>query len=256
MAGYVNYCTVLDFMFLLFDRSSGRGFIVMIKPVAVIDYSVDGLSGELISSWLKVSSVIVKVAAGEQFPAVSPDDFSAVIHSGSSLSIVEDASFMDGAIAFVNRSIEEGVPQMGICYGHQLLARATGGLVSVSKCSSVEIGWRDVDFLPAWPVEGLSGKKAVWQSHYDCVIRLPGGSEITATNNHTGIQAFVNRDMKLFGTQFHPEFDRKKGNECFAKDSELFKKNSIDLEKVLASGPGFSTGEIIFDHFLRTFRQE
>ncbi|MCK5131610.1 MAG: gamma-glutamyl-gamma-aminobutyrate hydrolase family protein [Candidatus Sabulitectum sp.] len=224
------------------------------KPVAVVDYSVDGLSGGLISSWLKVPSIAVRVVEGERFPSISPDDFSAVIHSGSSHSIVEDASFMEGAIIFVQRSVEAGVPQMGICYGHQLLARAALGLDAVAKCSNIEVGWLEVDFLPQWPIDGLSGRKAVWQSHYDCVIKLPEGSVITATNSHTKIQAFMNRNMKLFGTQFHPEFDRKKGNECFAKDVELFEKNNIDLETVLASGPGFPTGEVVFDHFLMTFR--
>ena len=226
------------------------------KPVAVFDYSVDGQSGALISSWLKVPSIIEKVVAGEPFPLVSPDDFSAVIHSGSSHSIVDDASFMDGAIAFVNKAIELGVPQMGICYGHQLLARATGGLSAVARCSSIEVGWREVSFLPTWPDDNLSGQKAVWQSHYDCVTKIPSGSVVTASSTHTEIQAFLNMEMKLFGTQFHPEFDRARGNECFAKDVELFKKNNIDLEAVLASGPGFPTGEVIFEHFFKTFRQE
>ncbi len=226
------------------------------KPVAVFDYSVDGQSGVLISSWLKVPSIIVKVVAGEPFPLVSPEDYSAVIHSGSSHSIVDDASFMEGAIAFVNKSIEHGVPQMGICYGHQLLARATGGLGAVARCASIEIGWREVNFLPTWPDDTLSGPKAVWQSHYDCVIKIPSGSVVTASSSHTEIQAFLNKDMKLFGTQFHPEFDQIRGNECFAEDVELFKKNNIDLEAVLASGPGFPTGEVIFEHFLKTFRQE
>ncbi len=230
--------------------------MVVRKPVGVIDYSVDGLSGGLISSWLKVPFFVIKVTVGEQFPSLSPEDFSAVIHSGSSLSIVDDPSFMDGAIAFVKHAVETGVPQMGICYGHQLLARATSGFNAVAKCSGIEIGWQEVDFLSPWPVPGLVGKKAVWQSHYDCVVKIPPGSVITATNDHTEIQAFVNRTMKLFGTQFHPEFDRKRGNKCFAKDADLFEQNNIDLKEVLASGPGFPTGEIVFDHFLKTFRQE
>lgn len=228
----------------------------MEKPVAVIDYSVDGLSGRLIGSWLEVPCITVKVVEGKRFPSISPDHFTAVIHSGSSHSIIEDTFFMEGAVAFVQQSVEAGLPQMGICYGHQLLAKAMVGPDAVAKCSAIEIGWQDVEFLPEWPVEGLSGKKAVWQSHYDCVIKIPVDSVITATNTHTEIQAFLNRKMKLFGTQFHPEFDRTKGNECFTKDAELFRKNNIDLKTVLASGPGFPTGEVVFDHFLKTFRQE
>ncbi|MCD4707299.1 MAG: gamma-glutamyl-gamma-aminobutyrate hydrolase family protein [Candidatus Sabulitectum sp.] len=228
----------------------------MKKPVAVIDYSVDGLSGELIRSWLKIPSYTVKVVEGRPFPSISPYEIGAVIHSGSSLSILADTSFMEDAIDFVRRTSEVGIPQMGICYGHQLLARAAVGFDAVAKCSSIEIGWNDVDFLPSWPADGLSGSKAVLQSHYDCVVKIPKGSVVTATNRHTEIQAFVNRDMKLFGTQFHPEFDRENGNEFFKENADLLRRNNIDLKKVLASGPGFRTGEIVFDHFLMTFRRE
>ena len=228
----------------------------MAKPVAVVDYSVDGLSGSLIRSWLKVPSVVVRVSDGEDFPGVSPNGFKAVIHSGSSHSILDDTSFMPGAINFVKNASEAGTPQMGICYGHQLLARATVGLCAVEKCSSIEIGWHTISFLPQWPVDGLSGEKIVWSSHYDCVTELPSGSVVTATNSHTEIQAFVNMEMKLFGTQFHPEFDRNHGNSSFTKDAELFRKNHIDLEAVLASAPDFHTGEIVFKHFFDAFRQE
>lgn len=226
------------------------------KPVAVIDYSVDGISGGRISSWLKVPFTAVRVVEGEPFPSIAAEDHRAVIHSGSSYSIIEDTSFMEEAISFVKRCSEAGVPQMGICYGHQLIARATVGIHAVARCRRIEIGWRDTLFLPLWSGAGISGEKAVWQSHYDCVVELPADSVVTATNSHTKIQAFVNHRMKLFGTQFHPEFDRVQGNECFAEDMELFTKNNIDLEAVLASGPGFNTGEVVFDHFLKTFRQE
>jgi len=228
----------------------------MNKPVAVIDYSVDGLSGDLIRSWLKVPSYTVKAVEGKPFPLISLYEISAVIHSGSSLSILADTCFIEDAIDFVRRSAEVGIPQMGICYGHQLLARAIVGIDAVARCSSIEMGWMDVDFLSSWPVDGFSGSNAVLQSHYDCVIKIPEGSVITATNSHTEIQAFVNRDMKLFGVQFHPEFDREKGNEFFAENADLFRKNNIDLKSILVSGPGFRTGEVVFNHFFNTFRQE
>jgi len=228
----------------------------MRKPVAVLDYSVDGLSGELISRWLKIPSTVIRITGDEPFPSILPEECKAVIHSGSALSILSETVFMNGAVDFIRKSADSGIPQMGICYGHQLLARAFLGLDGVARCSSVELGWLDVSFLPAWPVAGLSGRMAVWQSHYDCIVRLPAGSVITATNRHTEIQAFFNRDMKLFGTQFHPEFDTQSGNRCFSNDPELFRKNGVSLTETLASGPGFNTGEIIFGHFLKTFFEE
>ncbi len=228
----------------------------MEKPVLVLDYSVDARSGDNISRWFSVSSRVERVSAGDPFPVLRPSDHRAVVHSGSALSIMDDHPFIAGASDFIRGCCSAGVPQMGICYGHQLLARVMSGIDSVERCSSVELGWIPVEFLPSWPVRGLSGSLAVWQSHYDRVKKLPEGSVITATDSHTEIQAFFNGELRLFGTQFHPEFDRDSGNRCFSEDPDIFTINGIDLERTLQGGPGFNTGEVVFDHFLRAFEQE
>ncbi len=228
----------------------------MQKPVLVLDYSVDSRSGANISRWFSVPSLVHRVSAGDTFPLLEAEDFRAVVHSGSALSIIDDHPFIAGASDFIRNCCSSSVPQMGICYGHQLLARVLSGRESVERCASVELGWIPVEFLPSWPVPGLFGSLAVWQSHYDRVKKLPEGSVVTASNAHTEIQAFYNKELKLFGTQFHPEFDRESGNMCYREDPEIFTINGIDLEKTLQGGPGFNTGEVVFDHFLRAFEQE
>lgn len=252
MLQQVEYC-IVHFGFYQFNEGISSA---MEKPIVILDYSVDGMSGEHINRWLNPEAVVFKIKSGDMFPSLSLSDYSACIHTGSSLSILDDTSFMDGATRFVKEASLAGVPQMGICYGHQLIARATVGVLAVARSSSIEVGWLEVNFLPEWPVKGLRSNKAVWHSHYDCVVKLPPDSVITASNSHTKIQAFVNLKMKLFGTQFHPEFDRESGNKVFADDAELFNKNGISLEKTLASGPDFETGKVIFSHFLKTFEQE
>ena len=228
----------------------------MKKPVLVLDYSTDAKSGGNISRWFSSPVSVKRICSDRAFPGLIPREYRAVIHSGSALTIVEDYPFVSGAGDFIGNCTTEGIPQMGICYGHQLLARILSGRDSVARCSSVEIGWLPVEFLPAWPVHGLSGHLNVWQSHYDSVVKLPRGSVVTATNSHTAIQGFYNGDLKLFGTQFHPEFDRESGNRCFRDDPEIFAVNGIDMEKTLQRGPDFNTGEVVFSHFLKAFEQE
>lgn len=228
----------------------------MKKPVLVLDYSVDAKSGANISRWFRIPTEVIRIHSTEAFPDVSPSRFRAVVHSGSALSIVDDHPFLPGAEDFIRECSSEKVPQMGICYGHQMLARSFSGRGAVGRCSSVELGWLPVEFLPAWPVTGLQGEKRVWQSHYDFVGVLPSTSVITATNAHTEIQAFYDPELLLLGTQFHPEFDRESGNRCFAEDPDIFEANGIDLEVTLRGGPGFSTGEVVFEHFLISFERE
>lgn len=228
----------------------------MRNHVLILDYSVDAKSGGNISRWFTVPVSSRRIDSSDDFPLLEPEKYSAVIHSGSALSIIDDYPFISGAGDFIRKCCELHIPQMGICYGHQLLARVLSGKSSVARCKSVELGWLPVDFLPTWPVPGLNGSRAVWQSHYDCVRTLPPGSVVTASSSHTPVQAFINKELKLFGTQFHPEFDRESGNSCFADDPEIFLNNGISLEETLEGGPDFNTGEVVFDHFLKAFEQE
>lgn len=228
----------------------------MSRPVLVLDYSLDGKSGANISRWFPSGHHIVRVEPASTFPHIETSGITAVVHSGSAQSILDDPPFISGAMDFIRGMVTEGVPQMGICYGHQLLARTLCGDTAVSRCPSVELGWLPVEFLPSWPAPDLRGSYRVWQSHYDRVDLLPPGSEVTATNVHTRIQAFWNRELRLFGTQFHPEFDRKTGNSCFMEDPAIFEKNGIDLHLTVSEGPGFQTGPVVFGHFLKAFEQE
>ncbi len=227
----------------------------MDKPVLILDYSVDQRSGDNIGGWFKTPLSVLRISSEAPFPALDPSHYAAVVHSGSALSINDHHPFLDGARDFVE-ACAGSVPQMGICYGHQLLARALCGADAVGKCPSAEIGWLPVNFLPSWPVPGPCGMLRVWQSHYDRIVELPRGSVVTATNSHTEIQAFVNMKLRLFGTQFHPEFDRESGNACFASDPEIFRKNGLSLERTLEGGPDINTGKVVFQHFLKTFEQE
>lgn len=227
----------------------------MEKPVLILDYSVDRKSGDNIGRWFKEHLCVLRIEPESPFPTLDPSLYSAVVHSGSALSITDSHPFLKGAREFV-RSSAGRVPQMGICYGHQLLAMALCGRDAVGKCPSAEVGWLPVNFLPSWPVPGPCGMLRVWQSHYDRAVKFPPGSVITASNSHTEIQAFVNMNLMLYGTQFHPEFDRESGNACFASDPEIFRKNGLSLEKTLEGGPDLNTGKVVFQHFLKTFEQE
>jgi len=228
----------------------------MIKPIAVIDYSVDGKSGALIKSWLNEPVEIISVKENLPFPEVLPDNFRALIHSGSSHSIIIPTSFIVDAKRLVKSAITAKIPQMGICYGHQLLALATVGASGVARSHSIEIGWQSLNFLEAWPSEEVSGSHKVWESHYDCVVEVPKGSKITATNAHTEIQAFVNKDLKLFGTQFHPEFNLENGNKAFRDDIETLEKNNVKLEEALTSNLDPIPGNFVFSDFLTMYGVE
>jgi GMP synthase (glutamine-hydrolysing) len=101
------------------------------------------------------------------------------------------------------RILDTGVPVLGICYGHQLLAHHLGGSVQQGALGEYGIAHLTVtgqDEL--W--SGVSSSQ-IWMSHRDTVQVAPPGFEVTASTETSGIAAMSHSARKLFGLQFHPE---------------------------------------------------
>ncbi len=225
------------------------------KKILILDYSVDRREAATIKRWLPADSHVSSlfIDTEESFPDdLVEDDFTHVIHTGSALSITEIAPFTNKAVNYIQNIRDKGVLQMGICYGHQLVCQALIGKHAVrSSPSGLEVGWSDVTFVNnSMKILGVREKEIVWQSHFDEVTELPEGSELLATNSHTRIQAYINYEQRLFGTQFHPENDKETGNKIFLRERELLEKNSYNVDDIIKQGPSFEVGEVFFGFFL------
>lgn len=223
--------------------------------VLILDYSVDRTEAALFRRGFPAGTVseAAFVRTGEDLP--DPAGFTHVVHSGSSLSICGDAPFLEAAGDLIRRLASGGIPQMGICYGHQLLCRALVGPHAVRKTpGGLEMGWREV-VQTGDPVEVPAAGRSftVLQSHFDEVVEPPPGSVVVMTGGASRVQGFVHRELKLFGTQFHPEFDREEGNRLFRKERALAERNGLDPEALLSGGPSIDAGRIFFGHFLSGF---
>ena len=103
---------------------------------------------------------------------------------------------------------------------------------------------------------GVGENEIVWQHHFDEVTELPEGSELLATNSHTRIQAYINYEQRLFGTQFHPEFDAvivRAYVNTYAKKLRKEGKNPDTLLQEITDSP---YGKIILQRFGEIIKQE
>ncbi|MFC1740935.1 glutamine-hydrolyzing GMP synthase [Nanoarchaeota archaeon] len=122
-----------------------------------------------------------------------------VILSGGAASVYDDTSPKCGA-----EMLELGVPLLGICYGHQLIAQLAGG--EVETASSGEYGETEMQVISGGELlAGLDKEETVWMNHKDVVKTLPGGFLTLANTIHSPVAAYANPDKKLYGVQFHPE---------------------------------------------------
>ena len=97
-----------------------------------------------------------------------------------------------------------GVPVLGLCYGHQLMAHTLGG--QVSSGVTKEYGKTETTFDSSCALfSGLPEQSITWMSHTDLVTKLPEGFRVTAHSEGCPVAAMENREKKFYGLQFHPE---------------------------------------------------
>ncbi|WP_026311349.1 glutamine-hydrolyzing GMP synthase [Parafrankia elaeagni] len=97
-----------------------------------------------------------------------------------------------------------GVPVLGICYGHQVMAQALGGTVARTGTAEYGATRLRVDD-PGVLFADLPTSQQVWMSHGDSVTAAPPGFRVTASTPSTPVAAFEDLARRLYGVQFHPE---------------------------------------------------
>ena len=128
--------------------------------------------------------------------------FDGVVVTGSRSSVYWDEPWISPLIDYVARAADAGVPVLGVCYGHQVLAEALGG--RVAGMDGFEIGYNTVTHRGDELFAGIDESFTVFTTHGDRVVELPPEATLLAENEH-GIHAF--RDGHCWGVQFHPEYD-------------------------------------------------
>jgi GMP synthase (glutamine-hydrolysing) len=134
----------------------------------------------------------------EATAALSKSKPSAVILSGGPRSVLEEGA------PSIDFSLIEGLPVLGICYGHQLMALRLGGKVVTSDHK--EYGYRSIQYREnsGKLLAKLAGDQ-VWMSHGDQVLEAPSGFVVTAETVSCPVAAFENELTGYYGVQFHPE---------------------------------------------------
>jgi GMP synthase (glutamine-hydrolysing) len=122
-----------------------------------------------------------------------------LILSGGPASVyADDAYRMDPEI------LDLGIPILGICYGHQLLADLAGG--TVANTGGAEYGNTELEITAdSVLLSDLPKSQQVWMSHRDQVTTAPEGFVCVAVSAGAQVAAMEDRDRGLYGVQFHPE---------------------------------------------------
>jgi len=137
------------------------------------------------------------------------DDYQAVVVTGSPAMVTDREPWSEALAHWLRDAAEAGLPMLGVCYGHQLLAHAFGGEVGYHP-KGREIGTHEVQLQDAASDDSLFGgmpsRFVAHLTHAQSVLRLPEQAVLLASNAYEPHQAFRIGE-RAWGVQFHPEFD-------------------------------------------------
>jgi len=175
--------------------------------VAVVQHEDDCPLGWF-DGWLRDAGATVRIHrpyAGEPLPTIAGAD--ALVVLGGSMSANDDdkVAWLGATKALLRDAVAAGLPTLGICLGHQLLAAACGGRVGRNPAGK-QMGLFPLGLTSrgqcerAFATVADSARCVQWND--DIVLEVPGSGEVLATVD--GIPQVLRLGSAL-GVQFHPE---------------------------------------------------
>jgi GMP synthase (glutamine-hydrolysing) len=168
------------------------------RPVLVVDLGAQ--YAQLIARRVREANVYSEIVDHDLSAAeLASKKPAGLILSGGPASVYEpDGPKIDPALFTM------GVPVLGICYGHQLMAQDLGGRVEATGQREYGATGLHVD-AGGVILRDLPQDDTVWMSHGDAVTEPPEGFRVTARTEQIPVAAMEDRERALFGVQFHPE---------------------------------------------------
>lgn len=175
--------------------------------------------------------------------------FAGLIVTGSASSVTERAPWMLRAEAYLARAVALEHPVLGICFGHQLLAQALGGLVERNPRGR-EMGTVELSLVEEDPLLDTSVIPALAHAtHVDSVTVLPERARVLA-ESELEPHAALRFGPRAWGVQFHPEFDAQVMREYIETRREVLSEEGRDPERMLAGVRAAQAGSSVLQRFV------
>lgn len=193
--------------------------------------------------------IVVYDVIGGDMPA-DPGECDAWITTGSRHSVNDDEPWIRQLEQFVREVAKKEVPFVGVCFGHQLIAKALGGTV-VKSDRGWGVGAREVEVREDL---GLGPSYRVITSHQDQIDSLPPGAEILGWNEHCPI-SMLGVGENMIGIQGHPEFDPAYSEALMeSRRGNLIPEATV--EQGMSSLEGDIDGDRLVDWILQRFSSD
>ncbi len=125
-----------------------------------------------------------------------------IILSGGPLNV-----YQSNKVKINKKIFKLDIPILGICFGHQIIAKEMGGKIKNSKYREFGLTAvkRKKKSLLVKNFFNRSNSSNVWMSHADHVSRLPKNFKLIGSSKNSKFTIIENINKKFYGVQFHPE---------------------------------------------------
>ena len=169
------------------------------EKILVLDFG--GQYDQLIARRVREHHVYAEI---RPYNAVTAEEIAAAGYAGVIFTGGPNSVYDADAPHFAPALLSAGIPILGICYGHQLLAWMGGGEIcaagAVSEYGKVELHAGGSPLFADIPETSVC-----WMSHTDYVRTVPPGFRVIAATDGCPCAAMCDEARKLYGVQFHPE---------------------------------------------------
>jgi GMP synthase (glutamine-hydrolysing) len=184
-----------------------------------------------------------------------PRDASALIVTGSSAHVPDREPWVLEGEALLREAVRDGVPTLGVCFGHQMLGQGLGGTCTRNPRGR-EIGTLAIEKLPAAAGDPLFGDlPSTFEAnvtHLDTVSELPRGAVALARSPQEDHHA-VRFGEVCWGVQFHPEIDRDVMVGYLEARAEVLATEGRDVAAMVEDTRETPTSREILRRFVRQF---
>ena len=172
-----------------------------LNKILIIDFGSQFT--QLIARRIRESGVYSEIISHKKVKNKNIDNsIKGIILSGGPLNVYQINKY-----SFDKRIIENQIPVLGICFGHQILSKLNGGRVKQSKYR--EFGLANIrKKRESILTKNFFNKKninKVWMSHADQVSKLPKNFKVIASSQNSKFAIIENKKKNFYGVQFHPD---------------------------------------------------
>lgn len=184
---------------------------------------------------LGVSDLLqIDVFSNQPLPA--PETLAGIVITGSPAMVSARQDWSERTAEWLRQVVKTDTAVLGVCYGHQLLAHALGGLAGPNPAGR-QIGTVTTQLIDKYknnPLLGhLSDTFPAQTSHSEVVLELPPGAQRLASSRQDDNFA-IRFAENVWGVQFHPEFSAPVTMDYIRYRADSLREEGLNPEQLLA----------------------